>query len=287
MTDSLPIEYIDSLLEIDPHICYDATYFSTRQASLRIIRLWNDNVRTDRILVFIPGWASTIFTWRYFLPKLLCFTSVYYLETREKASSILTNDAMFDVDVVVDDLVSYLDTKHSNNQYVLAGASMGATLVLQAWSKLRSKPSLLVLILPNKQFPAPPFIGFVKFFPKHIFPYMKPLVRFFLSNFWLASKEAEQQAGLFAAIDNADINKLRASCFALRKYRLKHAIGKEIKQPCLVIGASQDHLHKSESVINIYESVPVASYADLKSFTAAHSSRAADSITEWIKQHNG
>ena len=284
MLAPLPIKYIDALTEIDPHISYNAEYFHRRDASLRVIHLSNTNVDTDQKLIFMPGWASTIFTWRYFLSRMTRFASVYYIETREKSSSILSDHAVFNIDAMTDDLTYYLHTYHGSSNYLLAGASTGATIIIEAWRQLHQKPLRIALILPNKKIPIPSYIWFLKLVPRRLLPYLKPAAMFFMTNFRLSPKEVDQHSGMFAAVEDGNLHKLRASGLVLAKYSLLLSAGLQIDRPTLIIGAEQDRLHNANDIIDIQRSIPGSSYINLNSFTAAHSSKAADLVGRWITQ---
>ncbi len=280
-------KFVDSLLHLDPEVRHDVTYFDSGEASLRLIRLWRGAVEPERIVVFVPGWASTLFTWRYFLTRLVATSTIHYFESREKASSVLANGARMDVPSLAADLVGYLNTRQGADDYLLVGASAGATLILQGWRQLRRKPRAVLLLLPNRRFPIPRHVGLLRLVPERLMRHIKPFAVHFMSSFRLTPREVEQHIGMFAAVNDANFVKLRASGLSLRSYLLDRRAGGAVDRPCLVIGASQDRLHNPEDVIEIQRSIPGSSYVDLRTFTAAHNSKAADLISRWIASHHG
>ena len=287
MSETQNVKHINTLLHIDPEIKWNCDYFDNGQAELRVVRLWKDTTRPTVPLVFVPGWASTIFTWRYFLPRLLCYTSIFYFETREKSSSILCPSASFKVEDVARDVSDYLNKYYHKGTYNLIGASMGATYILECWAYLRNKPACVTLILPNIAVAVPSYLSALKYTPRRLSPYLKPFVSYLMVKFHLTPKEAEQQVGLFAAVNDGDADKLRRAGLGLGKYELDLNEIMKIDRPSLIIGASQDRLHNPDAVLKIHQSIFGSTYKDLNTFTNAHSSKSADLIINWMSSYNG
>src|SRR5687767_11079155 len=83
-------------------------------------------------LLFIPGWASTEYTWRKFIPLLSENYSVHYFESREKPTALYRSNTIdLSLDAMSNDLVAYANS--INNLQFIAGASLGATTLIQAF----------------------------------------------------------------------------------------------------------------------------------------------------------
>ena len=82
---------------------------------------------------------------------------VYYLETREKSSSVHINKQPLTIESLGDDLPYVLSELNLiNKSFILFGSSLGATVILDSMSRKIVNPTLSILIGPNAEFNIPP-----------------------------------------------------------------------------------------------------------------------------------
>jgi hypothetical protein len=114
---------------------FDHSYVNVDQSvSLSVYRSKNKN-NFPKVL-FFPGFISTLYSWRYFIPLLIKNTELIYVESREKKSSKIKNNQKFislsmsdfsrDINVLVKTFIS------PGENYFLVGSSLNATAILES-----------------------------------------------------------------------------------------------------------------------------------------------------------
>jgi len=89
-------------------------------------------------IVFVPGWVSSMFGWAALIKPMARERDVYYLETREKCSALINNNALLTDDAFsifqnAQDIIKICDYFGINSAQTLAcGSSLGATSLLEA-----------------------------------------------------------------------------------------------------------------------------------------------------------
>ena len=92
-------------------------------------------------VIFIPGLASVIENFRETVIELTRHHTVIYLETREKRSARITAKHTFTVADVTSDIVHFAGMRFpAGSEYVMAGYSLGATVIAEAFPLLENKP---------------------------------------------------------------------------------------------------------------------------------------------------
>ncbi|MCB0279434.1 MAG: alpha/beta hydrolase [Calditrichaeota bacterium] len=238
---------------------------------------------TTKIL-FIPGWISQLGSWRYFLPKVTEKLNLIYMETREKSSSRINSSTTFSINDISNDIVNVINHFDlRENEYVLAGSSLGATSILEAVPKLSKKPLGLVLILPNSDFGLPKYAPMIlKLTPVPLLPIVRELIKWAMLKFRVNPDDYEHQQRFMESMDASNILKLRDSTLAVYGYKLDFSVLNQIKIPCLVIGATKDGEHNQEEIRKIANNLPLSVYLDLITFTATHSTKAAQALLSYI-----
>ena len=86
--------------------------------SLKLITFNPQQPSNNPIIVFIPGWISTIDGWKDVLVEITKDFTIYYLETREKSSSQIKDKVEFSVEEIGKDIATlinlFLSTVTSN-----------------------------------------------------------------------------------------------------------------------------------------------------------------------------
>jgi len=236
-------------------------------------------------VLFIPGWISLLNSWRYFLPKVTTELHLIFMETREKSSSRVDGKASFSVDDISGDISKVIDHfKLKNNEYILAGSSLGATAILNSYPNLSSTPMGMVLILPNSSFYLPTYTPILKIVPPFLLPIMRWVAKWIMLKTKINPNDIEHQDRFLAAINSANATRLRDSALAVYAFELNLEKLEQIQIPCLVIGASKDGEHDQDDIREIVSRLPFAEYLDLVTFTATHSRRGAEALLSFVKQ---
>ena len=130
---------------------YDAEYVALPSGvSLLVIAFTPQAASSSKTIVFIPGLASVIDNFRETVIELGRHHKVVYIETREKGSARVDKRHGFSVDEITADIVYFVDGRFSAGEsFVMAGYSLGATVIAEAFVRLKHKPERIILIEPN------------------------------------------------------------------------------------------------------------------------------------------
>ncbi len=224
-------------------------------------------------VVFVPGWISVMAGWHDVLVELSREHQIFYLETREKKSSILGSREKYDVESIGDDIVNYVNwLKLKDRGYILFGSSLGATAILDCAQKLKQRPKCLALVGPNAVIRVPRFgIVMVHLVSPPIYALIKPFVKWYLKNFRLDVKsDPSQYIKYCTALDNADPAKLKKAAIPLSKYSVWDILPK-IDLPVVIFGASKDVMHEPENLQKMHQILPESTLIDLETNQGTHS----------------
>ena len=112
---------------------------------------------------------------------------VFYLETREKSSSIHSSKQELSIESLGKDLPYVLSENNLiNKPYTMFGSSLGATVILDAISKNKLSPTNVILIGPNAEFNIPLiWLLITRFTPAFFFYLLKPVVKWYMKKKYL------------------------------------------------------------------------------------------------------
>ncbi|HER40887.1 MAG TPA: hypothetical protein ENO10_06675, partial [Salinimicrobium catena] len=126
------------------------------RVSLRIISFHPPSERYCMPVIMLPGLVSVMRSFKYLLLELTSSFVVHYVETREKSSSLAPDDADFSISQIGKDIIEVLsDLDVKDKQYILFGASLCATAIIDCYRNLKVMPFCMVLIEPNASFDYP------------------------------------------------------------------------------------------------------------------------------------
>ena len=246
--------------------------------SIQVLRFSIDEHRGQAAgIVFVPGWASTPYTWRYFLPPLVATTPVSYVETREKSSSRLTNPRQQSVTDQVDDIRRAIEAS-AIERPVIVGASTGANLVLELLLTAPNCCQAFALLAPHLDVPVPSWLSLFARLPDPMTAPMKKLAVLTLKLHRPRRFEEDQYEGLVAAASSAQLRKLGASAAAWAGHQVRlPALNREISG--VVVGSASDSFHNRDGAQEIARRMaPTTSYFEVANFTALHASSTATLI---------
>lgn len=236
-------------------------------------------------IVFVPGWISMIDGWCNVLLEMTKDFTVYYLETREKISSVVKGTDDYSVEAIGQDIISVIEISGlRNKEFVLLGSSLGATSILDCCKDLRIIPSCLVLVGPNAEFRIPKFgVVLIKLFYPPLYNFFKPYVKWYLKHFRLDVKKDSQQFEKYSnVLDSADPWKLKRAALSVYKYSVWNFLHR-IEIPTLILGASKDKLHEPENLKKIVSIMKNCSYVDMDTNKGTHSPQAVEEIRKYLQ----
>lgn len=240
------------------------------------------------VIIFVAGWISLISGWKGLLREITPLFRTIYMETREKTSSNvpLVKKNNFSMDRLKQDISDLIKSVIPGNaDFILAGSSLGASSIIEYSVDCEILPSAAVLIAPNPQFRFPEFFNYIlPAIPPSMYFAIKPVIKWYLRNFRVDKKNSPEQVVKYEkTIDAANPYKLKANALALIGYRISDHL-ENISFPCLVIGATTDRLHGTESIKKIAESIPRGEYMELASNKETHNERAGRLIVEYVNR---
>lgn len=248
------------------------------------------NAQKTPTIIFVAGWLSLVDGWIEVLSELTPQFPLWYVESREKFSSVLPGPCgnhHFDVDSMAADLAALIQQRMTADQpYLLVGSSLGATTILHALSeKLSPSPLAAALIAPNAEFHFPSWAHWlIPMLPLWIYPAFSRFIKWYLRNFRIdVEKEPEQLRKYERTLDLADPDKLKRNALTLLNYELWDRLD-GINTEIMLIGGEADTLHGLEDLQRIEQSLTNGHLKTLSSNKETHSHKAGQMIREWFQQ---
>lgn len=234
-------------------------------------------------VIFIPGLGSVIENFRETVIELTRHHTVYYLETREKKSAIITGKHRFTVEDITSDLVHFAGMRFpAGSDYVMAGYSLGATAIAEAFRLLENKPERIVLIEPNISFPFQGWLLFLARAARVVYYPLKPFLKWYLRRFRINIAEDYEMYRINCRIlDSAEPVRLGAAIRHLSGYRMSACL-QGIYVPALVVVASKDRFHSHDQGMEIARQIKGADYIDLADNKRTHSAEMGRIISDFI-----
>lgn len=216
-----------------------------------------------RPVLFVPGWGAVPEEFREFYQYLHGEVELYYLETREKRSSILDPRSEMSVEQSGRDIaraIGELGLEHRD--FVLLGACWGSSNILQGlYDRTLSAPTV-VLVDPMKSLWFPRWLlRFVfRWTPNFVVSLLKPLI------VWLkliGMKEPRQRQRAEQFIRAADIGKWRRAAVAARNFQLAGKLA-TIDKELFVLNCSDDAIHDQRYYPVLTDRLPQGRFLSLQ-----------------------
>lgn len=200
-------------------------------------------VRSARPVVFVAGWGAVPEEFREFYEYLNGEIELYYVETREKRSSVLSGQRPdMSVEQSARDIAAAV--KHlglEEEAFVLMGSCWGASIVLEGLHQGCLAAPTVVAVDPMKSLWFPRWLlrFFFRWTPDLVVRLLKPLiVRVRLQGM----TEPRQRERTEQFIRSADIGKWRRAAVAARNFQLAGRL-ESIRQEVFVLTCSGDTIH--------------------------------------------
>jgi pimeloyl-ACP methyl ester carboxylesterase len=234
-------------------------------------------------VLFIPGLVSIIENFRDTLIELTRDHTVIFIETREKSSAVISNEHRFTVDEIASDIVQYAGQRFSAAApYVMAGYSLGATVVAEAFCRLKTKPVSVIMVEPNGSFPFNRWLLILARMARYIYKPVKPFLKWYLRTFIIDLEQDEEMYLINCRnLDTAEPVRLGRAVRDLSSYHTGSCPGK-ITVPALVVVASNDRFHNHDEGTELARQVPGAVYIDLLDNRRTHSTEMGRIMRDFI-----
>jgi pimeloyl-ACP methyl ester carboxylesterase len=254
-------------------------------ASLRVIHFKPVTISPYPPVVMVVGLATFIESFQGVIGELTRDFEVYYVETREKTSSRLSGKVKFNIETVARDIESIIDLLQlSHRKYILFGYSYGATVIVETYQHLRSKPISLLLLSPTPSFYYPKWSLSLIRLAVPLYPVMKPFAKWYLRNFVINRKE-DNDMYLFTshALDKADPRKLRNSILSIASYEVYDKLV-TIDCPTLIVHTSLDGIHRNEDTIRMVNLIKMNTYIDMERNNRTHGAELVILIRDYLNK---
>lgn len=234
-------------------------------------------------LIFIPGMGSVIENFRDTVIELTRNHTVHYIETREKSSARINKKHRFSVEDITADIVHYANLKFpAGERYAMAGYSLGATAIAEAFTLLANKPERIVLVEPNISFPFHGWLRLLSWPARIIYSPLKPVLKWYLRNFRINLKEDPEMYSINCRIlDSAEPVRIGAAVRHLSRYRMQGCL-ERISVPVLVAVASNDRFHSHDEGADIANRIADSVYLDIVNNKRSHSAEMGRVISDFI-----
>jgi pimeloyl-ACP methyl ester carboxylesterase len=250
---------------------------------IHVVRFEPDNEPGIPSVVLLPGLASVIENFKDTLIALTEKHTVFFLETREKGSSVISGKTGFTIPEIASDIPIVIEKLGLKDQlYILAGYSLGASVIAAAFDQIQRKPIALVLIEPSATFKWPWWLIPLANAGAPIYPVIKPFLKWYMKTFRINTKEDKEMYEINARIlDQADPKKLALTVLAVKSFEVWNYLPK-IDIPTLVIGVSQDKFHSHDEALRVSQGIDKSTYIDVLNNKRSHSAEVATLIEEYV-----
>jgi len=273
--------------------CAPETSFSVRmihisnRVFLRVVTFYPKLKGESLHVVLIPGLVSVMLTFKNILKELTKDFVVYYVETREKSSSIVPDKSDYHVESIGRDIIaviSHLDLKE--NKYILCGTSLSATAIIDRFNEFKAQPRCMVLLEPNAIFDYPRWSLFIIRYSAPLYRFIKPIAKWYLRNFRVNTEEDNEMYEINCrALDAADPFKLRDVVLSIASYQIWDRLS-SINSPALIVCASKDTFHRHDDIAKLVSMIKGSTYCDLETHKRIHSWEFVDRMRNYIGRNS-
>lgn len=234
-------------------------------------------------IVLVAGWVSIVLGWDDLLMEAKEFFDILYVESREKATSVVPKKGKFDLDRYALDIKEAIEYHQLNEkETIILSTSFGAVLVALMLKNSEINPYLSILVGPIEQIVLPLAMKLaLLILPSWMFNLIKPV------GYWWVRKyktEDEYQAARYIrAISDSDPRKWKNTIRHVAFVKFWDYY-EGLENNILVIDESEDPLHDTETTIKIASLMPNSRLIDIKTNRAAHSSPMIEIMRKEIKR---
>ena len=238
-------------------------------------------------VIFIAGWGSVIDSWKIVIKEMTKDFEVFYIETREKSSSIHHSKQELNIESLGNDLPCVLsEINLINKPYIMFGSSLGATVILDAISKNKINPTKAIIIGPNAEFHIPlVWLLIIQFTPSIFLYFLKPLVKWYMKKKYIdINSDPEQYHKYVNVLNKANLKRLRRSTLSFSSYKIWDQLS-NIHQSILIFTGSKDIMHGYENILRMSSLLPKARLIDMGTNQNTHSIEMVIKIREFLNNN--
>lgn len=235
-------------------------------------------------IVIIGGLSTIVDSFRNIICDLTKDFPLYFVETRERATSVIKGNVQFDIATMGMDNVAVIRLLGlEDRKYILMGYSFGASVIADSYGFLKSKPGYVLFMEPTPAFHYPGWsIFLIRWFGVPLYKLLKPIGKWYLGKFLINKREDNEMAVISSqSLDNADPEKLRKSILAISNYTVWGKLD-AIDCPVLIIGTSKDHLHNHDEITRMVTEIKNCTFTDMETNLRTHSSEMGEVIRSYI-----
>jgi alpha-beta hydrolase superfamily lysophospholipase len=238
-------------------------------------------------IFLIPGFITVFQGWEKVVKALVTDFRVIYFESREKFTSSLSRKLVRKLyfDRMGEDIKEVIATLELDKEkYVTLCSSTGGTIQAHALANKWINPTGAVMVGPAFDYKISLFvkIGATIVHPFLVKTLFFPLVRWYIANVYVdKEKEPEQLEKYIRAIEEADLRKTQTLLRKMRNYSCWE-LAPQIETETLLVGASADKMHQTESCLKAHKLIPNSTYVDLGSNKATHSQPLVEEMYKFI-----
>ena len=239
--------------------------------SIRSIRFTPATPAAHPTIILVVGLTTVLESFRGMLVELTRDHQVCYVETREKPSSRVARGTDFNMEAFGKDVAAAIAYEGvTDGAYLLAGFSLGATAIIQAYRNLPRKPSALVLAEPVPSFRFPWWSLPVMRIAAPLYGIAKPMALWYLRHFRIDHRnDAEIMRITERALHSADPYKLVRTVRAISGYEAWEQLP-HLDRHTLLVTTSKDSLHVHDDIVRMADLLPSCEVVDLENNTRSH-----------------
>lgn len=257
----------------------------TENVALRVLTFLSQGSKNNPAIVIVGGLATILESLQEIVRTLVRDHTVYYLETREKNSSMIRGETGFDIETMGRDIACIIEQLGlKKGKYALMGYSFGATAIADGYRFLTVRPLCVLFMEPTPVFHYPAWSLFlIRRMGKSCYCVLLLLAKWYLKNFLINKKEDFEMFMISVrALDHADPAKLRNSILAIANYEIWPKL-EFVDCPVLVVGTSKDTLHLHDETDRMVKLLKNCTFIDLETNIRTHSAEMGKVIRKFIR----
>lgn len=265
---------------------YERWFKPSDNINLKIFEFKPVNPYENIPIVIVTGLVTIIDSFHLVVEGLSSIYPVYYVETRDKTTSIIQGDAGFDIETMGKDLSSFIKERGlKNNRYCMIGYSMGAAIVSECYHIVEPKPLSIILMEPTAEFIYPRWSLFlIRRIGVPLYNPLKVFAKWYLGRFYINTTEDNRMAVISSdSLDNADPAKIRNTILAISGYKIYSKLP-EIRCQVLIVGTSKDSLHSEVQMKKMLSMIDRVEYIDLETNERTHNEEMVKVTREFIER---
>jgi pimeloyl-ACP methyl ester carboxylesterase len=251
--------------------------------SLRVVTITPAEESRRLPVVLMTGLVSVMRTFRNIIRELSNEHQVYYVETREKSSSVVPDRADFSVEAMGLDTVDVIHRLGlKENGYIFIGASLAATAAIHCHDQFREHPRAMIFLEPNAMFVYPRWSLSIIRYAAPFYRFVRPVAQWYLQTFRINAKEDQEMLQINRrALSAADPYKLRDTVLAICDYEVWDHL-EAVRTPVMIVYASKDKFHVHDDIMRMISMMDTATPHDLETHERIHSPEFVNAMQEYI-----